>query len=487
MKVLFYTFTLVMMFFSTSCSLFFDPGYTEPASTVDCPPNQGNTLNNTISGKSTISEVNPDEIYLQLSRIKTNAIDNNIDEINIFLHPVDKNGNFITGLDKNLFWCEVIDSSYGEKTNIIDYDFEQVSTEEPLAIAIVMDHSGSMGETRVKIVQEQVYSFLKNKINPKDEIYLIKYDNNVELLSYPVHHALNDFRPGFVNGFSYFGGGTAFYDAVGKGIESLGNSKLNKKFVIALTDGLENSSKRYKSAEKLVKLANKSNISITTIGFGDNIDKPMLADTVSLGTGGIYHQICRSEDFNLVFNDIYHRYRDYYLLKYRTNRTIGTHSISVKLCLPEKKYETSNNYFISLDSDSVFVINDIFFEYNSDKLKNLESKKAINMINMMMKTYPDMEIDIYGHTDSIGSAQYNMDLSERRAKSVYEELKSKGHSIAKMGYRGFGESVPIADNGTPEGRQQNRRVEFKIRKFNPRNIVKNNKPVYKSPSETNRN
>jgi outer membrane protein OmpA-like peptidoglycan-associated protein len=484
MKKIFYSLLIIILVFTTSCGLFFGSKYTEPASTVDCPPGQGNTLNYTLKGKKELSEVTTQPIYLQLSRINTENVSSQKEDINIYLHPIDENGNFITGIGKSEYWCEVIDSSFGKEKIISSFDLEEISVDEPLAIAIVMDHSGSMGEARVKTVQQEVFNFLKNKSQPDDDIYLIKYDNEVELEAYPGYNYLNGFKDGFINGFSYFGGGTAFYDAVGKGIEAVSNSHLKNKIVIALTDGLENSSVKYTSPMKLVEIAKKNNVSVTTIGFGDNIDKPMLADTVALGSGGVYHQICRSDDFALVFDDIYKRYKNYYLLKYRTNRSIGNHKILVKLCLPDREVKTENNYFVSVDNDSIFIIDNIFFEYNSDKLKSKESKEAIDIMDMMMNTYADMEIEIYGHTDSIGSAQYNYDLSERRAKSVYNALKNRGHSITRMGYKGFGESMPISDNGNDEGRQQNRRVEFKIRKFEQNNFTKREIPIYKTPSET---
>lgn len=483
MKRTFYLFLIISIAFISSCSLFMNSGYTEPATTVDCPPGQGNTLNSTISGQVDLASSNPKEIQLQLSRIN-NETNRQNDNIEIYLHPVDGNGNFVKGIDEN-YWCTVVDSSFGSENKISSFQVEQVDVSEPVAIAIIMDHSGSMGERRVQTVQEEVFNFMKNQIANDDDIYLVKYDNRVENIPYPGQQYLDEFKGGFVNGFGYMGGGTAFYDAVGAGIEALANSPYRNRIVVALTDGLENSSFKYTNGDELVQFAKQNNVSLTTIGFGDNIDKPMLADTLALGTGGIYHQICRSDEFQIVFNDIYQRYKNYYLIKYQTARNFGPHKISVKLCLPEAKLEASNNYIVPMNADSLIVLNNIFFEYNSAKLKSKESKNAIDMIDMIMNTYPGMEIDIYGHTDSIGSAEFNQKLSERRAESVLNALKNRGHSIQRMGYVGYGESSPIADNGNAEGRQLNRRVEFKIKKFtDPTLQNKRIDPIYKSPGET---
>lgn len=79
-----------------------------------------------------------------------------------------------------------------------------------------------------------------------------------------------------------------------------------------------------------------------------------------------------------------------------------------------------------------------------------------------MNQYPNSLIDVYGHTDSTGSDSYNMDLSKRRADAVARYLISQGVNSARIQTQGMGESYPIADNTTEEGRALNRRVEIKI-------------------------
>jgi OOP family OmpA-OmpF porin len=73
-----------------------------------------------------------------------------------------------------------------------------------------------------------------------------------------------------------------------------------------------------------------------------------------------------------------------------------------------------------------------------------------------------MKVRIAGHTDNIGSEEYNQRLSEARAKAVYEYLISRGISADRLSYIGYGESRPIDTNETSEGRQNNRRVELEI-------------------------
>lgn len=89
-------------------------------------------------------------------------------------------------------------------------------------------------------------------------------------------------------------------------------------------------------------------------------------------------------------------------------------------------------------------------------------QSALTRVAQSMVQYPDSLVDVYGHTDSTGSDQYNLDLSQRRADAVSRYLISRGVSSARLQAKGMGESYPVADNNTADGRAKNRRVEVKI-------------------------
>jgi outer membrane protein OmpA-like peptidoglycan-associated protein len=103
----------------------------------------------------------------------------------------------------------------------------------------------------------------------------------------------------------------------------------------------------------------------------------------------------------------------------------------------------------------------VTFDVDSSTLKP-QFRSVLNDIAASMNQYPDSLIDVYGHTDSTGSDSYNLSLSERRASTVANYLVSQGVSAARIRSQGFGETMPIASNDTPEGRAANRRVEIKI-------------------------
>jgi len=100
------------------------------------------------------------------------------------------------------------------------------------------------------------------------------------------------------------------------------------------------------------------------------------------------------------------------------------------------------------------------FEFDSSSL-TADSMAALDADAEMMKGQPDLMVEIAGHTDSQGSAEYNQGLSERRAQAVLDYLVSHGVNAENVTARGYGESEPVADNGTEEGRAANRRVELR--------------------------
>jgi OOP family OmpA-OmpF porin len=83
----------------------------------------------------------------------------------------------------------------------------------------------------------------------------------------------------------------------------------------------------------------------------------------------------------------------------------------------------------------------------------------------VLTRYPNIKVEVAGHTDSTGPDAYNQGLSERRAKVVYDYLISKGIDASRLvGPNGYGETRPIDTNDTREGRQRNRRTELAVQK-----------------------
>ena len=107
------------------------------------------------------------------------------------------------------------------------------------------------------------------------------------------------------------------------------------------------------------------------------------------------------------------------------------------------------------------VIQGIFFDFNKATIKS-KSKPVLDRAVEVLSEFPSLRVEVSGHTDNKGSAEYNQKLSQKRADAVKEYLVGKGVAAERLETRGAGEDEPIDSNKTARGRAKNRRIEFKI-------------------------
>lgn len=113
------------------------------------------------------------------------------------------------------------------------------------------------------------------------------------------------------------------------------------------------------------------------------------------------------------------------------------------------------------EEQTVVVLKSVNFEFNSAKLTRA-GRVVLDRVAAGLRAQADLRVEVVGHTDSLGSDNYNLQLSVARAASVRNYLIDRGIPGDRLRSRGMGESQPIADNETEDGRAQNRRVEFRV-------------------------
>jgi len=177
-------------------------------------------------------------------------------------------------------------------------------------------------------------------------------------------------------------------------------------------------------------------------------------------------------------NDVYHikfimrvRRASFSVYEYRMN-IVSKPKVYRKITKKDKnkaknelKKVIPKNSNIDVDTDKrglVIRMGGILFDFDSARLKPKARKNLDKIIAILKKKYPDREIIVEGHTDSVGSRRYNKGLSSKRARSVAQYLKKKGFHD-KLSYRGLGSTKPIKSNKTATGREKNRRVEMIIK------------------------
>lgn len=154
---------------------------------------------------------------------------------------------------------------------------------------------------------------------------------------------------------------------------------------------------------------------------------------------------------------------------YKTTLPPGTYTVEVvaegyipqALPVVITKGKTEIQNFELLKKGGKITLRGINFDTGKATIKPM-SYPILNQAVQLLKKNPKVRVEIQGHTDSVGSDSYNMRLSDARANSVYQYLVSQGIDPTRLSARGYGESMPVADNRTREGRALNRRIDFQI-------------------------
>jgi len=114
----------------------------------------------------------------------------------------------------------------------------------------------------------------------------------------------------------------------------------------------------------------------------------------------------------------------------------------------EKSYTETITLNIQFDTNE-YIVKDMYFG-------------ELARFAHVVKNHPDLKVTLEGHTDNVGDAEINLNLSRKRAGSVKDHLVSQGIDASRIAVQGYGQSRPIADNGTEEGKWKNRRVEASV-------------------------
>jgi outer membrane protein OmpA-like peptidoglycan-associated protein len=196
-------------------------------------------------------------------------------------------------------------------------------------------------------------------------------------------------------------------------------------------------------------------------------------------------EVLASEDKILITDTLFNPLRDQYEIKefYLPDDTLYSYTVGEFHSLPST-YDAYNDVvgrgFSSSSVKSYMLadfpteviakinqdfaeIEDANFEFNQSEVSE-NSYPVLNQVVRILEEYPELVMEIAAHTDDIGSADFNLELSQKRAQSIVNYLESKGIDRSRLVGKGYGESRPIASNSTGEGRMKNRRVEFLILK-----------------------
>jgi outer membrane protein OmpA-like peptidoglycan-associated protein len=134
-----------------------------------------------------------------------------------------------------------------------------------------------------------------------------------------------------------------------------------------------------------------------------------------------------------------------------------------KAQLRQQLLDQFNSILQTRDTARGLIVNmsDVLFDFNKYTLRPGAREKLAKVAGIILG-HPGLRMQVEGHTDSIGSDEYNMKLSESRANAVRDYLVAQGIPAGNVSAQGFGKTMPVADNGNAAGRQMNRRVELVV-------------------------
>lgn len=116
---------------------------------------------------------------------------------------------------------------------------------------------------------------------------------------------------------------------------------------------------------------------------------------------------------------------------------------------------------VKMDFSRPFRLEHVYFDVDKASLRP-ESYQQLGELFSYLKERPDIRVEIAGHTDNTGSPEHNLQLSQDRARAILQYLAGKGIAANRLQAKGYGATVPVADNETEAGRQKNRRTEVRI-------------------------
>ena len=188
----------------------------------------------------------------------------------------------------------------------------------------------------------------------------------------------------------------------------------------------------------------------------------LMQDFVTGNDGKFFFRVYENEDYDLVGET------DGYLVKRQpySTRGRGVDPTTLKQLVTNITMDTTL-VLEKITLDKIFVLDNIYYELDKADIRPDAAKELDKLVQILIDN-PEIKIELSSHTDSIATVEYNMDLSQRRAESAVNYMIQRGISPDRMVAKGYGELRPIArnthpdGNDNPEGRQRNRRTEFKI-------------------------
>ena len=395
------------------------------------------------------------------------------DSIRLFVRVLDSNGFVVTNMaapykkDGAPDYVPVLTERLGIRRKVREVDIATFTVREfgekdsiPTNIALAIDCSGSMKGAKETIdLGTELFIEMKRSC---DNISLTAYHKEIRSvfpLSSDTGAMLREFREYKKYSQGLF---TATYDGILKTLQTLKDVPLDQpKVCVVFSDGDENLS-TVKIGD-IFEYATKHNVSIYCVGFGYAQDEPL--QDLSLYTGGKYYRAYTKKDLLSIFLDIYRSLRNYYLVTYTPPRYEGLHTVDLTVRVPGRDTLIARGVYDKTPLSPIDPRDEfsklILFAYNESDI-DTASYYILDELSDALERFENVVLEVQGHTDNIGTEEYNQILSQSRAESVKSALVNRGVDATRLRTRGMGFMMPMVPNDSEENRAKNRRTVFRI-------------------------
>ena len=352
---------------------------------------------------------------------------------------------------------EIADTCYVKKYRIT----KNIKTNRHFSF--VLDHSGSMGNSRADKLQLAVLKAIQDDFdqeitNTKYSVH--KFDGFVQKLV--TSKNLNEIKKVLdpQNQLDGFGGSTALFTALNDGIDNIiMDNDSNSKILVLFTDGYPNTDNIDETQVILKALLNRVNVVV--IGFGSYINENLLR-TIARYAGGNYYRIYHENEFEQLYKNVIRDVRISYDVEFSPCMFGDQMDIQMEVMGIDEPL-TGYAYFRSPAEVGNSIAVDIRFESGSSKINLDKYRFEIDQLLKFLSFKSDLDIMIEGHTDKQGPENYNQRISEKRAESLKKILISKGIDASRISTVGMGENSPAYSYEYGEEKNElNRRIEIKI-------------------------
>ncbi len=403
------------------------------------------------------------------------------DSIKVFVTVKDNYGNFISNMAtpyandeiEKKYFKGIVEIINNQRYEIESFDVVEHHGEysKPYTFSLVLDHSGSMQYyNSIEDLQAAAINFIEQK-KYMDRIGIIKFDNRlIEEVKVNINRSeiINEYIPDLLTRFN---GGTSLYAAADMAIYQL--IPFENRIVILFTDGLDNMSlqtsfeKEFRlvySPLDLVYNARSNDTKIFTIGYGQ-ADFDILSK-ISYLTDGKSFKANNGNEINEIINSLPRMFNNYYEITYKPKSLKGWRDIEISIndnnlnkSLMKGGAHIGEDYNFGEEPD--IILNVANFDFNKSTIN--EDDNFIKSVLAFYKRFPDIVIELHGHSDSKGNKESNKILSLKRAKSIEKILIDKGIPKEKILSIGHGSDFLIYNPELNENqKRENRRVEARF-------------------------